>query len=125
MELSELRVFLTVASERSFSKAAMKLHRTQPAISQAVRRLELERLESLLLSELTEEFFSSVSSLMVFSPSGLPIDAEFASGDEGLLRDLLRQAAFILIDEQLRATPLTFGAIESIGAVARLISSQA
>ena len=40
MELSELRVFLTVASERSFSKAAMKLHRTQPAISQAVRRLE-------------------------------------------------------------------------------------
>ena len=40
MELSELRVFLTVVAERSFSKAAMKLHRTQPAISQAVRRLE-------------------------------------------------------------------------------------
>jgi len=38
MEFSELRVFLTVASERSFSKAAMKLHRTQPAISQAVRQ---------------------------------------------------------------------------------------
>ena len=40
MELSELRVFLKVAAERSFSKAAMKLHRTQPAVSQAVRRLE-------------------------------------------------------------------------------------
>jgi len=40
MELSELRVFLTVAIERSFSKAALKLHRTQPAVSQAVRRLE-------------------------------------------------------------------------------------
>ena len=40
MELSELRVFLRVAAERSFSKAAMKLHRTQPAVSQAVRRLE-------------------------------------------------------------------------------------
>ncbi len=40
MELSELRVFVTVASERSFSRAATKLHRTQPAISQAVRRLE-------------------------------------------------------------------------------------
>jgi DNA-binding transcriptional LysR family regulator len=40
MELSELNVFLTVASERSFSKAAGKLHRTQPAISQAIRRLE-------------------------------------------------------------------------------------
>ena len=40
MNLSELQVFLTVASERSFSRAATRLHRTQPAISQAVRRLE-------------------------------------------------------------------------------------
>ena len=40
MELTELRVFLTVATERSFSRAASKLHRTQPAISQAIRRLE-------------------------------------------------------------------------------------
>ena len=40
MELNELRVFLRVAAERSFSRAAMKLHRTQPAVSQAVRRLE-------------------------------------------------------------------------------------
>ncbi len=42
MELAELRVFLTVASERSFSRAAAKLHRTQPAVSQAIRRLEDE-----------------------------------------------------------------------------------
>ena len=40
MELSELHVFLTVAAERSFSRAAAKLHRTQPAVSQAIRRLE-------------------------------------------------------------------------------------
>jgi len=40
MELNELRVFLKVSAERSFSRAAMKLHRTQPAVSQAVRRLE-------------------------------------------------------------------------------------
>jgi DNA-binding transcriptional LysR family regulator len=40
VELSELRVFLKVAAERSFSRAAMKLHRTQPAVSQSVRRLE-------------------------------------------------------------------------------------
>ena len=40
MDLAELQVFLTVASERSFSKAAARLHRTQPAISQAVKRLE-------------------------------------------------------------------------------------
>lgn len=42
MELSELHVFLTVAAERSFSRAAAKLHRTQPAVSQAIRRLEDE-----------------------------------------------------------------------------------
>jgi DNA-binding transcriptional LysR family regulator len=40
MELTELRVFLRVAAERSFSRAATKLHRTQPAVSQAVKRLE-------------------------------------------------------------------------------------
>jgi DNA-binding transcriptional LysR family regulator len=42
MDLSELHVFLTVAAEHSFSRAATKLHRTQPAVSQAIRRLEVE-----------------------------------------------------------------------------------
>ena len=42
MDFTELHVFLTVAAERSFSRAAVKLHRTQPAVSQAVRRLEDE-----------------------------------------------------------------------------------
>jgi DNA-binding transcriptional LysR family regulator len=40
MELGELRVFVTVATEHSFSRAAIKLCRTQPAVSQAIRRLE-------------------------------------------------------------------------------------
>ena len=40
VQLDDLRTFVTVAAERSFSAAAKKLHRTQPAISQAVRRLE-------------------------------------------------------------------------------------
>lgn len=40
MDLAALRIFLAVAEERSFSKAAAKVHRTQPAVSQAVRRLE-------------------------------------------------------------------------------------
>jgi len=42
MELSELQVFQTVAAEHSFSRAAVRLHRTQPAVSQAIRRLETE-----------------------------------------------------------------------------------
>src|SRR5215210_7228926 len=40
MDLQALRIFLAVADERSFSRAAAKVHRTQPAVSQAVRRLE-------------------------------------------------------------------------------------
>lgn len=42
MHLQDLHVFATVAAERSFSVAARRLHRTQPAVSQAVRRLEEE-----------------------------------------------------------------------------------
>jgi DNA-binding transcriptional LysR family regulator len=42
MDLTALRVFLSVAEERSFSRAAAKVHRTQPAVSQAVKRLEGE-----------------------------------------------------------------------------------
>lgn len=40
MNLDDLRVFAAVAAERSFSKAATRVGRTQPAVSQAVRRLE-------------------------------------------------------------------------------------
>ena len=40
MELGELKVFVTVAAEHSFSRAAIKLCRTQPAVSQSIRRLE-------------------------------------------------------------------------------------
>jgi len=40
LELSQLETFLAVAEERSFSRAAVRLHRTQPAVSQVVRKLE-------------------------------------------------------------------------------------
>jgi DNA-binding transcriptional LysR family regulator len=48
VELYPLRVFLTVATEKSFSRAAEKLHRTQPAISLALQRLENELGERLI-----------------------------------------------------------------------------
>ncbi len=40
MEFSQLETFLAVAEERSFSRAAVRLHRTQPAVSQVIRKLE-------------------------------------------------------------------------------------
>ena len=42
MDINQLEVLVTVARERSFSRAAEVLGRTQPAISQAIRRLEAE-----------------------------------------------------------------------------------
>jgi DNA-binding transcriptional LysR family regulator len=40
MDLNELQVFLTVAREKNFSRAATRLYRTQPAVSMAVKKLE-------------------------------------------------------------------------------------
>ena len=42
MDINQLEVLIAVAQEKSFSRAAERLHRTQPAISQAIRRLETE-----------------------------------------------------------------------------------
>src|SRR3954454_22878300 len=42
MDINQLEVLVTVARERSFSRAAEVLNRTQPAISQSIRRLEAE-----------------------------------------------------------------------------------
>src|SRR5947207_8980924 len=48
MELYPLHVFLTIAAEKSFSRAAEKLLRTQPAVSLALQRLEAELGEKLI-----------------------------------------------------------------------------
>ena len=61
MELGELKVFVAVATERSFSRAAVRLGRTQPAISQAVRRLE---------NDLGERLFDRSSKLAALTPAG-------------------------------------------------------
>jgi len=46
MELNQLEVLIAVAQERGFSRAALRLNRTQPAVSQAIRKLEEEVGES-------------------------------------------------------------------------------
>jgi DNA-binding transcriptional LysR family regulator len=42
MELTQLEFFISVVEEGSFSKAALRVFRTQPAVSIAIRRLEDE-----------------------------------------------------------------------------------
>ncbi len=48
MDLHTLKIFLAVAQEKSFSRAAEKVFRTQPAVSLAVQRLERELGEPLV-----------------------------------------------------------------------------
>ncbi|MGE0100929.1 MAG: LysR family transcriptional regulator [Blastocatellales bacterium] len=47
MDLAQLEIFLCVAEEKSFSRAADKMLRTQPALSIAIKRLEEELGETL------------------------------------------------------------------------------
>jgi DNA-binding transcriptional LysR family regulator len=61
MELGELKVFVTVAAEHSFSRAAIKLCRTQPAVSQAIRRLE---------EDLGERLFDRSTKHATLTPAG-------------------------------------------------------
>lgn len=61
MDFSALRTFLTVASEHSFSRAAEKLGRSQPAVSLAIRRLE---------EDLGEELFDRRSRGGKLTPAG-------------------------------------------------------
>src|ERR1044071_1808326 len=85
MELSALKIFLTVAHERSFSRAAAKVDRTQPAVSQAVRRLE---------TELGEELFDRSSKTGTLTEAGRMLQnygqrlVRLAEETESAVRDL-------------------------------------
>jgi DNA-binding transcriptional LysR family regulator len=78
MELYSLRVFLTVANERSFSRAAEKLTRTQPAVSLAVQRLE---------AELNEKLIDRSAKELLLTDAGR-IVAEYARRFENLQEEL-------------------------------------
>src|SRR6187549_2589183 len=85
MQLQDLNAFVAVAQDRSFSKAAKKLHRTQPAISQAIRRLE---------DELGDKLFDRTSRNGALTEAGALLHEHaarllrFASEAEAAVREL-------------------------------------
>ncbi len=85
MDLAALRIFLAVAEERSFSRAAAKVHRTQPAVSQAVRRLE---------TDLGEQLFDRSSKTGTLTDAGRSLQnygqrlVRLAEGAESAIREL-------------------------------------
>jgi DNA-binding transcriptional LysR family regulator len=78
MELYLLETFLTVAAEKSFSRAAEKLLRTQPAVSLAIQRLE---------NELGARLIDRSGKHLLLTDAGR-IVAEYARRFENLARDL-------------------------------------
>src|SRR5258707_10365494 len=100
MELHPLRVFLTVATEKSFSRAAEKLLRTQPAISLSIQRLE---------TELGEKLIDRSAKDLLLTDAG-KIVLEYARRFENLQGDL-ENALAELRDKS--AGRLTIGANES------------
>src|SRR5207245_10389728 len=85
MDLATLRVFLAVAEERSFSRATASVHRTQPAVSQAVRRLE---------SDLGEQLFDRTSKSGTLTDAGRVLQnygqrlVRLAGETESVMREL-------------------------------------
>lgn len=100
MELHALRVFLTVANEKSFSRAGEKLLRTQPAISLAIQRLE---------QMLGEKLIDRSAKDLLLTDAG-KIVLEYARRFENLQSDL-ENALAELRDKS--AGRLTIGANES------------
>ncbi len=78
MEFYLLETFLQVAAERSFSRAAEKLLRTQPAVSLAIQRLE---------NELGEKLIDRSGREILLTDAGR-IVLEYARRFENLRRDL-------------------------------------
>ena len=80
MDLIQMETFLAVAEERSFSRAAARLHRTQPAVSQAIAKLE---------GELGEVLFERSSRDGTLTDAG-EVLREYAFHDEAHLQQYSR-----------------------------------
>ena len=84
----DLRVFATVAAERSFSRAARKLRRTQPAVSQAIRRLEQMTGETLVDRSLRDGTLTDAGELLLDYAARLLRLTEEAASALGDLRQM-------------------------------------
>jgi DNA-binding transcriptional LysR family regulator len=100
VDYAALKVFLTVAGQRSFSRAAEKLRRTQPAVSLAVQRLERELGEKLI--------DRSAKDLLLTDAGRIVLD--YARRFENLERELANALAELRDNS---AGQLTIGANES------------
>lgn len=95
MTFEDLRVFCTVAAERSFSRAARKLGRTQPAVSQAIRRLEQAAGERLIDRSSRDGTLTDAGQLLLEYGGRLLHLAEEASQAVNALREVRKGRVLI------------------------------
>jgi DNA-binding transcriptional LysR family regulator len=88
-------VFCTVAAERSFSRAARKLRRTQPAVSQAIRRLEQDAGERLIDRSSRDGTLTDAGQLLLEYGNRLLHLADEASQAVGALREVRKGRVLI------------------------------
>jgi len=80
MDLQQLETFLAAAEERSFSRAAQRLLRTQPAVSQVIRKLEDELGEPLFERALRDGSLTAAGEVLrAYAERLLGLRAEAAS----------------------------------------------
>src|SRR6202795_5363000 len=99
MELSQLEVFLTVAREGRFSRAAEKLFRTQSAVSQTIHKLEEELGEPLLDRSSRDGLLTDAGRVLQEYAERLLNLRDDATGALGELRQLNRGKLSIAGDE--------------------------
>ena len=86
LELRQLRYFVAVAEEKHFGRAAIRLHMTQPPLSQTIQALE---------EMLGTPLFARTKRSVALTPAGLALlpEAQRILQQAGALPDLARRAA--------------------------------
>ena len=98
MELRHLRYFLAVSETRSFTRAAARLHVTQPTLSHQIKQLEL-KVGTVLFERGTKDIELTAAG-RIFKPFCERVLKEIESSTlaiselEGLMRGTLRMAVF-------------------------------
>lgn len=86
IEMRQLRYFVAVAEEKHFGRAAIRLHMTQPPLSQAIQALE---------ADIGAMLFARTKRSVALTPAGLALlpEARRILQQAGTLPDLVRRAA--------------------------------